>query len=373
MKFADVIGQEEVKQNLIGVYEADRVSHAYLLYGAAGIGKLALAIAFAQFLSCENKQTNDSCGECPSCKKYEKLIHPDLHFVFPVVKNSKLKPISESYIQEWRDLLSETNYFSYNDWLQVIESENKQGIIYADEASEIIKKLNLKTFESKYKILILWLPEKMNTSCANKILKTLEEPSPNTVFILVSNDRENVLTTILSRTQPIKILGIDRKSLKQEIIQNYNLTEPEADDIVAITNGSLLKAIKQIKSSAENKFYLEQFSLLMRIAYSRKFGETIKFSDEISKETQENQKGFLRYCLGMLRENFVCNTNISDIIYMTNQENEFAKNFSKFVNSTNIEKMMNIFNDAHYHIERNANAKILFVDLIFNIMKLIRK
>ncbi|HOZ29798.1 MAG TPA: DNA polymerase III subunit delta [Bacteroidales bacterium] len=373
MKFEKVIGQYEIKEKLVQSFTTNRLSHSYLFYGIPGTGKLSLAIAFAQFLSCENKTNNDSCGECPSCKKYEKLIHPDLHFVFPVVSATGKKSISDSYISQWREIILEDPYFSFREWMIQLGSENKQGGIFSDESSEILRKLNLKTFESDFKNMIIWLPEKMNISCANKLLKILEEPPQNTLFILVSDNSENILQTIRSRTQPVKILGIDDESLKSVIINKYNISSERADDIVKISNGSLLEAEEQISLSDETKYNLEQFINLMRICYARKVNEAMKWAEDISKTGREMQKSFLHYCCVLLRENFAFNFNLSQLNFMTHEEEEFAKNFAKFINIKNVGFLSELFNLAHFHIERNGNAKIIFTDTAFNIMKILKK
>ena len=373
MKFEQIIGQTKIKKNLIKAFHDNRVSHSYLFYGNSGIGKLALAIAFAQYVSCENKTDNDSCGVCLSCKKYEKLIHPDLHFVFPVVSQNKKKNISDTYIEQWRERVLDDPYFSYHDWLFSLDSENKQGSIFKDESSEILRKLNLKTFESEYKFMIIWLPERMNSTSANKLLKILEEPPQNTIFLLVSDNREDIIQTILSRTQPVKILGIEDDILKNKIIEEYNLDEKMAADIIRISNGSLLEARKQITLNEETEFNLSNFTNLMRLCYARKIQEAIKLSEELAKISRERQKGFIYYCLVLLRENFIYNTKINSIVYLTSKELEFSEKFAKFVNEANINELSEIFQDAHYHHERNANAKIVFEDVAFKIMKNIRK
>ncbi len=373
MKFSQVIGQYEIKDKLINAYKKNRISHSYLFYGGIGVGKLALAIAFAQYISCENKTENDSCGECSSCKKYEKLIHPDLHFVFPVISHKTKKPISDSYIEEWRNTVLNNPYFSYQDWISALNSENKQGSIYKDESSEILRKLNLKTYESDYKIMIIWLPERMNVTSGNKLLKILEEPPSKTVFILVSNNREDVLQTITSRTQPIKILGIENDILKQTLIEQYQLEDADAEDIVSISNGSLLEAQKQIVLTEETQYNFNSFRNFMRMCYSRKIIEVIDFIEQISKQSREKQKDFINYCLILIRENFILNTKQNNVLYMTREEHNFSKNFSKYVNIANIYDFQDIFEQAHYHIERNVNAKIVFTDVAFKIMSTIRK
>lgn len=373
MKFENITGQIAIKEMLVHTYQSNRISHSYLFYGIPGTGKLGLAIAFAQYISCANKKESDSCGECPSCKKYEKLIHPDLHFVFPVIPDSNKKKLSDSFIKEWREMVLEDHYFSYNEWMAKLESENKQGSIYADESSEILRKLNLKSFESEYKVMIIWLPEKMNISCANKLLKILEEPPQNTVFILVSDAREDVLPTILSRTQPIKILGIEDEILHSHLCEKYGLRNEDASDIVHISNGSMLEAKEQISASDENKFNLEQFIKLMRLCYARKISDALKWADEMAKIGREKQKSFLKYCNILIRENFIYNYNNKQLNYLTKEEQAFAANFARFVNTANVSEITGVFDDAHYHIERNGYARIIFTDLVFLVMKAIKR
>jgi DNA polymerase-3 subunit delta' len=375
MRFKDVIGQEEIKNNLLKSYYSNRISHAYLFYGIPGVGKKALAWAFAQFLSCQNKQENDSCGVCPSCHKYEKLIHPDFHFVFPVVTVTGKKSISDSFLNEWRQIMLTDPYFSYSDWTSMLVSDknkSKQANIFVDESTEIINKLNFKSFESDYKIMMIWLPEKMNQQCANKILKTLEEPPFNTVFLMVSDSREDILPTIYSRTQPVKVLGIDDESLKNHLIEKYNISLQEAEDIVKISNGSLIEAKEQIQTSEDNKFNLQQFIALMRLAYKKNINEGFSWVDTMTKINKEKQKNFLYYCTVLLRESFVYNFRNFDIVYLTSEEKEFVEKFSGFIKPDNIESLVKIISDASYHIERNGNEKIIYTDMFFLIMKVFK-
>lgn len=378
MRFKDVIGQDEIKQKLVQAYADNRVSHSYLFYGAPGVGKMALALAFAQYLSCENKQNGDSCGHCPSCLKYEKLVHPDLHFVFPyITQGSPNHAISDTYIDVWRNMVNKNPYFSFNEWRQELlssqheKSENKQFQIYALESNDIIRKISLKTYESDYKIMIIWLPESMNTECANKILKILEEPPHNTVFLLVSNSREDILATIQSRTQPIKVLGIADEPLKLAIMEKYGKSESEAADIAKISNGSFLEAREQIEENEENSFNFDSFKQLMKISYSNKVLEAIPLAKQLSKLSRERQKSFLNYCLIMVRENFIRNTN-REIAYLTKDEEVFSANFSRFINTNNVNGLISTFSDAYYQIERNGNSEIIFTDMTFALMKLIK-
>lgn len=378
MRFKDVIGQDEIKQKLVQAYKENRVSHSYLFYGAPGVGKMALALAFAQYLSCENKEDGDSCGHCPSCQKYEKLVHPDLHFVFPyITQGSPNKAISDTYIDVWRNMVTKNPYFSFNEWRSELldsqheKSENKQFQIYALESNDIIRKISLKTYESDYKIMIIWLPESMNEECANKILKILEEPPLNTVFLLVSNNRENILATIQSRTQPVKVLGIDDEHLKHAIMEKYGKNESEADDIVKISNGSFLEAREQIEENEENAYNFENFKQLMKLSYSNKVLDAMTLAKQLAKLSRERQKSFLNYCLIMVRENFVRNTS-PDLAYLTKDEEEFSVKFSRFINDNNVNQLTATFSEACYQIERNGNSTIVFTDMAFTLMKYIK-
>lgn len=372
MRFNKVIGQKEIKEYLIDTVKQNKISHALLLYGAQGTGKLALAIAFAQYLSCTDRLEDDSCGICSSCKKYEKLIHPDLHFVFPVVSASGKKPISDTYIQNWRELILTDPYFSLNEWLDLIANENKQASIYSEESAEIIKKLNLKTFESDFKCMVIWLPEKMNTSCANKLLKILEEPPDNTVFLLISDDRESILPTILSRTQALKISGIDDESMVSALSNEFDLEPAKLRDICKLSRGSLLRAKNYINASEETQYNFDQFTAIMRLAYKRNIDEAIRWAADIAKIGREKQKSFCNYALRFLRENLIYDFNNREISYLFDMEKDFAKNFAPYISEENIFMLSEEFEKAHYHIERNANAKILFTDLTFKIMRYIK-
>lgn len=371
MKFKDIVGHQDIKEFLIQSYKNNRVSHAYLFFGTVGVGKLALAIAFAQYLSCSNKKESDSCGECPSCHKYEKLIHPDLHFVFPVTDE-----ISEEYIKEWTEYVLKDPYFSYTDWilhLQKATSKKQQGLIRVKEAANIIKKLSYKAYESFYKIMIIWLPELMNDETANKILKLLEEPPDETVFILVSDNRQKIISTIISRTQPVKILGIENSEIEKELIRKYQIDETLAQDIVVNCNGSLLEARKKIIDNENNEASEINFKLykeLINILITKDIKAIIKWANEISSLGIERQKNVLDYFLKYSREIFVFNIK-QYLSFLTKAEKEFAVNFGSYINEKNIFKIYTILNNAIYHLERNANEKILFTDLAFRLLKII--
>ena len=374
MLFKDIIGQENIKQKLIQTVREERISHAQLFLGPEGSGNLALAIAYAQYISCENRGEHDSCGTCASCKKYQKLIHPDLHFVFPVAstKSSNQKPVSDDFIKEWRQGILNNPYIKLNQWFSIIGVENKQGSIYSQESGQIIKKMNLKTFESEYKIMIIWMPEKMNISAANKLLKMTEEPPAKTVFLLVSENAGRIIQTIHSRTQLIKIPKIDDENLSNAIKNKFNLDDNRVSDIVRLSNGNYAKAVDVINSNEENQHNFNYFITLTRLCYKADVLETVKLVNEVSKIGREKQKNFLSYSLRLMRENFILNKNKPEITYLTNDENNFSEKFNVFVNERNIMQITKEFNQAFLHIERNGNSKIIFLDLSLKLIKLLK-
>ncbi|MCZ4695480.1 DNA polymerase III subunit delta [Ancylomarina euxinus] len=373
MQFKDIIGQEATKSRFIQTVNDNRVSHAQLIVGEKGVGKLAMAIAFAQYVSCQNKQANDSCGQCASCKKYQKLVHPDLHFVFPVVKSKGASnPVSDTYIGNWRKQVLSNPYFDLNDWYASLGVENAQGMIYSNESSEIIKKLNLKTYESDYKIMIIWLPEKMHAACANKLLKLIEEPPTKTIFFLVSEEPNRILQTIRSRAQMMKIPRIEKDALSRALKSEYNLSDTELNNLVRLSEGSYRKARILIKNSDENAFNFDRFVSIMRICYARNVLELMTWAEEISTIGRERQKSFLQYCLKMIRENFILNLKQEEMVFLNGEEMNFSQRFSPFINEDNVWPIADELTKAYNDIERNGNAKIIFLDLSLRWVKLLR-
>ncbi len=381
MQFKDIIGQEEVIERLRKTVKNNRISHALLLAGEEGVGKLALALAYAQYIACTNKTETDSCGTCASCTKYQKLIHPDLHFVFPVVKSPRVsKPTSDNYLSQWREMLATHYSFPLNEWINKIGSENAQAAIFTSESQVIIHKLNLKTFESEYKIMIIWHPDRMNTVTANKLLKMIEEPPPKTIFLLLTNSPEQILGTIFSRTQLIKIPKIEHQALKENLVQNLGLEQTKAEDIARVANGNYLKALEQMQASEQNRQNFEYFANLMRLSYvapkdNSKIVDLIRWSEEISRWGREKQKHFIQYALRLFRENLtlhVASKNADNLVYLANKELAFSQKFSPFIHQTNTPKIYSEFNKAYLDISRNGAAKIVFLDLALQLVKLIR-
>lgn len=374
MFFKEVIGQEATKQRLIQSVRGERISHAQLFAGPEGTGKLALAIAYAQFVACTNRQADDSCGECPSCKKFKKLIHPDLHFVFPVIKTPKFKePVSDNFLDEWRQMIAQNPYFNVEQWFSQIGVENAQGLIYAHQSEEIIRKLNLKSYESEYKVMIIWLPEKMHVACANKLLKMIEEPPVKTLFILITENEEDIISTIRSRCQLIKVPPIDPVSMEKAIRESVHADGRDVRNIVHLAKGNFGKAAELLQPDEQTVYNLESFKELMRLSYGRKFTDLMKWAGQVSGIGREVQKSLLNYFLIVLRENFIYNLKNRELTFMSDQEEEFSKRFSPFINERNIVELTEIFETAYAHIGMNGNPKIIFTDVAFKVVKLIRK
>ncbi|HOS84065.1 MAG TPA: DNA polymerase III subunit delta' [Bacteroidales bacterium] len=374
MLFSEIIGQTQIKQELLETVRNNRISHALLFYGPEGSGKLSLAIAYAQYINCEQKGEKDSCGVCPSCLKYNKLQHPDLHFVFPVATNTKVKkdPVSDNFIAEWREIFLQQPYMSLDMWLAHIGVENKQGSIQREESREIMRKLNLKTYEAEYKVMIIWMAEKMNETCANKLLKILEEPPAKTLFVLISEHTEDLMATILSRTQIIRIPKIDDESMRQKLASDFSVSGEDLETLVHNANGNYFKAFELMSFENSNSDFFNYFTQIMRLAYAKNLPELSTISETMAGIGREKQKGFFEYALKMLRENFILNQKKQEIVYLYKKEKDFSEKFHSFINERNIAQLTKEFNEAHYHIERNGNAKIIFFDLFIKIMMLLR-
>lgn len=375
MLFNQVIGQDSIKKQLITSVQGDRIPHAQLFYGTEGCGALPLAIAYAQFIACLNPSENDSCGICTSCKKFEKLIHPDLHFAFPVntSKSVNKDPVSDDYLPVWREMITENPYFRSAQWFNFMGIENKQGLISKNESVSIVRKLNLKSFESDYKFLILWLPEKMNPTSGNMLLKLIEEPPSKTIFLLVSENPEQVLITISSRTQPVKLSQLKETEISNALTKHHQINKEEADNAARLANGNYIAALEALNTSEENSFNFELFTSLMRLCYSRNIPEVNNWVETMAATGREKLKSFFSYGLRIIRENFIMNLKNDEIIYLTKEEESFSKKFHPYINGRNILSIYNEFNEASADIERNANAKIVLFDMALKIVKLIRK
>jgi len=373
MQFKEVIGQDNIKQKLIQAVSEDRIPHAQLFVGPPGNGKLALALAFAQYINCPDKTERDSCGVCSSCRKYARLIHPDLHFTVPVIKTDSIKnPTSSDYMAKWRPYFLENPYPQYQKWMQQIADENKQGAIYVSEAQDLIHKLNQKSYEAEYKVTIIWLPELMNIECCNKILKILEEPPEKTIFILISEAEEKLLSTIRSRCQFIRIPKISDHDLQMAIAGMAESTGSNPAIVARLARGNYFQALEIMQNDELRRYNFLQFTLVMRNGYSRKVQEILTWSEEIASIGRVRQMGFLKYCGEFLRENFLFNLKEPDLIYMDDQENGFTQKFAPFINEKNVIHLFREFENAYTDISMNGNAKLIFTDLGLKVSRLIR-
>lgn len=369
MQFKNVVGQQELKVQLIRDVNSDKISHAQMFLGSAGHGGLPIALAYVQYIFCENKSGEDSCGTCPSCRKVTDLQHPDVHFSFPVVQAIDKK--SDAFLKEWRLQVKENPYFNLNQWTNRIDDKGRKPIIGTEESQEIIKKLSLKSFEGGYKVMIIWMAEEMNPTCSNKLLKILEEPPARTLFLLLADSQESLLQTILSRTQLIKIPRIDLSDLSGYLSERYQLNLSTATSIASQTEGNLIEAEELLGEHEGKDLNRDLFIQLMRVCYKKDVIPMLDWADNMATLGKEKQKIFLKYALHMFRQSLLKNYTDDQLTKISKEENDFLKNFAKFITGNNINGFMENFNDAYYHIDRNANAKILFTELCFKVMRYI--
>lgn len=374
MFFRDVIGQSSIKEKFLRETSEGKVPHAQLLYGAPGCGKLSLALAYARYMLCREPHNGDACGTCPSCIKMNKLVHPDLHFIFPIVKKkSGASTVCDEWLAEWRGLLLESPYFTLSHWLSKMQAGNSQAVIYVRESDEITRKLSMKSSEGGYKITIIWLPERMNVECANKLLKLLEEPPAETLFLLVSEEPERLLSTITSRTQRIPIPRIHEADIAQALQNRQQLSPSDAAIVAHLSDGSYTKALETIHVSEESNFFFELFTSLMRLSYQRKIKEMKAWSEKAAAMGRERQKEFFLYAQRLIRENFMYNFRKPDIVYMNVPEQGFATRFAPFIHERNCIGIMNELDLAQRHISQNVNAKMVFFDLTLKMIVLIKQ
>lgn len=377
MRFDEVIGQEEAKQRLRKLVEEDRVPHAMLFTGPQGSGKMALALAFASYLLCAHRHDGDSCGACPQCAMLRKWAHPDLHFSYPVIKPSKssadYKPVSDDFIREWHDLLAEGPYFTIEQWLDKMRAESQQAIMTVKEADELTHKLSLRSSQGGYKVALVWLPERMHESTANKLLKLIEEPPSQTVFLLVSENPEALLETIRSRTQLFTVFRIDTAAIQQALVGRRGIDEEAAHRIARICEGNWLKAIDALDAESESRAFLNDFMQMTRMSFMRNVGGMAQWSGVVAKYGREKQKRMLTYFLRMVRESFVFNFHQPELTYMTIEEENFVKRFAPYVNELNVVELSELMTKAIFDVGRNANARMVFFDVALQSTVLLRR
>lgn len=372
MLFKEVIGHKEVKESLIHSIKDGRISHAQLFLGPEGSGNLAMAIAYVQYVYCINRQENDSCGECPSCIKIESLSHPDLHFSFPFIKAGKEGETADSFIIPFREAIIANPYINLLNWYDYLGNQDKQGIISVKESAQIIKKLSLKSFEGGYKTYILWMPEKLNASAANKLLKTIEEPPEKTIIILVANDSEQIIPTILSRTQLVKLAPLKDEEITEGLIKEFETESQLAGNLASMSEGNYFQARSLALKAGENNENFLFFRDWMRLCFKKDIKGVSTWVDEISKIGRARQKDFLKYALHLIRQCSLANYGVEDLVTLKGDERVFMQKFALFVNHINLENYIELFDNARKHIDRNANARILFTDLSYRILMLLK-
>ena len=375
MHWDEVIGQEEVKTRLKQMVGEGRLPHALLFCGPAGSGKMALALAFASYLLTETASNETARHNAEAM--LAKWQHPDLHFTFPVIRptgtSSDHKMVSDDFSKEWHEMLAQGPYFSMDQWLDQMHAANQQAIIYASESDDIIRKLSLKSSQGGYKVCIIWLPERMNGECANKLLKIIEEPPLQTVFLLVCEEPEKLLETILSRTQRLEIKKIETAAVERALVERRALDDAVAHRIARVANGNWLKAMEELDAGNENRLFLDMFIMLMRLAYQRNVKELKRWSETMAGYGREKQKRMMVYFLRLVRENFMYNFQTPELVYMTQEEENFAKNFARFINEANVMEISELFTRIIRDIGQNANPKIVFFDMALKVIVLLIK
>jgi DNA polymerase-3 subunit delta' len=379
MLFTDVLGLNYIKSHLIKSVDHGRIPHAQLFVGPEGSGALAMAIAYAQYVLCNNTDGENSTGNASCNLKFEQFSHPDLHFAFPVTTTDHVKkhPVSSHFLPEWRSLLKEQPYGNLYDWYKRLGVDNKQGQIGVDEALDIIKALALKSYEGGYKIMLIWMADKMNTAAANKLLKLIEEPPNKTIFLLIAEDEEQIINTIRSRCQILHFPPLAEEDIKNGLIKQYKIAEKDALSIAHQSNGNYNKACDLVYQDSEDIQFETWFITWIRSAFKAKGNKTaihdlITWSEEIAKTGRETQKLFLNYCINFFRQALLLNYNASSLVYFDIKTKNFdLAKFAPFVHNNNILDISEALQDAIYHIERNGNSKIILTDLSIKLTRLL--
>lgn len=372
MLFSDITGLDDLKNTLINSIKNNHIAHAQLFLGLPGSANLALALAYCSYILCENPQENDACGVCAGCSKNKKYIHPDLHFVFPVSTTKKVtkEAVSEDFLPDWRNFLLNNWYGDLSDWAKHFGAENKSCSISKEESRNIIKELSLKPFEAEYKILLIWQPENLHPTAANALLKILEEPPGKTIFLLVANDIEKIIQTILSRTQLVKVRQFSDQEITSTLVEKFGFEQKRAEQLSYLSEGNLNEALKlNEEAEDDNQAFFRGW---MRLCYTKDFTKMVKWSESFQAFTKEAQKILLQYGLSMLRECMMWQLEVKELVKLAGDELEFVKNFSKVLQPAHVEAISKQINNAFYHLERNANAKILFLDLSLTVSKILR-
>ncbi len=378
MDFSNVIGQEPAKERLIQMVKEGRLPHALLFCGPEGVGKMALAMAFASYLLTNpDGEDNGSIDTTNALAMLRKWEHPDLHFSYPTIKRPNMssdhQPISNDFTQEWHEMIMQGTYFTMNQWMKQMGATTQQAIITGAESDELSRILALKSSQGGYKIAIIWRPERMNLTSANKLLKLLEEPPHKTIFLMVCEEPEKLLETIISRTQRIDVKRIDDDAIEQALITQRGIDNDAAHRIARIANGSWLKALETLDTGNENREFLNMFQMLMRLCYMRNVKDLKRWSEVVSAYGREKERRMLTYFQQQVRENFIFNFQRPELNYMTLEEEGFARNFARFINEANVIEINELFEKANRDIGQNANAKVVFYDIALKLIVLLLK
>ena len=372
--FQQVIAQQDVKEHLLQMARENQLPHALMFCGPQGAGKLPLALAFARYLLCSQPTENDSCGECAGCRMLDNWAHPDLHFSFPVYKGkSSDHPVSDDFLEAWRNQLLENPYFDTEIWLNDIKAENQQITFYVQESDALQRKLALKSSQGGRKVVLMWLPEKMSQEVANKLLKLIEEPPMHTYFLLVSEDPDMVLGTIQSRVQRINVPSLTEEEISHALMTLHAVPEELAQNIAHISRGNYTEALKRLEAGNEQQQFFELFVQLMRSCYVRNLKDLQQWTQSVKELGRERQKRMLEYFQRLLRENFIYNFRKEEISYLTKEEEQFSQKFAPFINEINVIEIMDELSDAQRDIEQNVNAQMVFFDFALKMIILLKR
>lgn len=371
MKFADVVGHSDIKEKLRRSVAEGRIPHAQLFLGYEGSGNLPLARAYAQYVLCSNRSETDSCGVCASCQMVSKMAHPDVHYAFPVVSAKSEPSLSEEFMDQFRTMMLAEAYSNYSDWVEYAFKEVKNAIINVRQAEEIGKKLNLKAYEASHKFMIIWLPERMNSQTGNKLLKLIEEPPPQTVLLLVSDNDDQILSTILSRTQLVKLKKISDFDMMEGLMARYRLSMDRAREIVNISDGNFTQALSLAEFDEDHEKHFEMFVDWMRACFTLDIAKLMSMGEELHNSSKDKQKSFLLYAMHMMREALMNNFDTM-LMRVTENERNFLIKFSGFVHEENIERIALLLEKSVYYIDRNASVKIMFMDISLQLQELLK-
>lgn len=373
MRFADIPAHETAIRRLTDMIDADRLPHALLISGPPGIGKFMLARAAAQYIHCENPVDGDSCGMCPSCRQHASFNHIDTHFEFPVLKGKRNTVVSDDYMADFREFMSSHPWMDFQEWIQCIEAGNSQPIIYVSQSDDLLHKLSYTTHSARYKVVLMWLPEKLQESAANKLLKLIEEPHPDTRLIMVSDAPAEILPTIYSRCQRLELKRLPDVTVASYLSANYNMAHDDAMAVAHIADGSMTRAIGALNLSKEKREFLDLFMALMRMAYQRDVRGLKDWAVRVAALGREPELRFIEYCARLIRENFIYNIGIPEINYLNRDEAAFSRNFARFVNAGNVERIATELDSTWRDIAGNANSKIVLFDMAVRMIMYIKQ